>query len=295
VVEAEGEQLEEGEIYTRLADAMSLIPELPESLYKAAESGCGKEYRDTLMGYVMENPPRAGALPFIVSKTLGNAIGSSHLSVLCAILQVRSQTKMEEAERAGFAIGPDQGLEIFQAIVDKPEGVLVGLVDRETNLKNLATPSGKIELYDEDFGEWLKEIEPERELEDLEKDKEKYPLIMSAGRHIDTNANTNMRDPAWNEGKRACTAIMNPADAEELGLSDGQMVRVTTEAGQETIELEVTELTREGYIMIPHGFGLVYDGVKYGANVNRLTKNTHRDRIAATPIHRYIPCRVEAV
>ena len=295
VVEAEGEQLEPGEIYTRLADAMGLIPELPESLYKAAESGCGKEYRDTLMGYVMENPTSAGALPFIVSKTLGNAIGSSHLSVLCAILQVRPQTRMEEAERAGFAMGPDQGLELYQAVMEKPEGVLVGVVDPETNLERLATPSGKIELYDKEFGEWLKEIEPARELEDLEKDKQRYPLVMSAGRHMDTNANTNMRDPAWNEGKRACTAIMNPADAEELGLSDGQMVRVTTEAGQETIELEVTEQTRKGYIMIPHGFGLVYDGVKYGANVNRLTKNTHRDRIAATPLHRYVPCRVEAV
>jgi hypothetical protein len=31
----------------------------------------------------------------------------------------------------------------------------------------------------------------------------------------------------------------------------------------------------------------------YGANVNRLNKNTHRDRIAATPLHRYVPCRVE--
>lgn len=295
VVEAEGEQLEEGEIYTRLADAMGLIPELPESLYKAAESGSGKEYRDTLMGYVMENPTSMGALPFIVSKTLGNAIGSSHLSVLSAILQVRSQTQMEEAQRAGFTMGPDQGLEIFQAIVDKPEGVLVGVVDPEKNLEKLTTPTGKIELYDKDFGEWLKEIEPARELEDLEKDKKEYPLIMSAGRHIDTNANTNMRDPAWNEGKRACTLIMNPVDAEELGLSDGQMVKLTTEAGHETIELEVTELTRKGYIMIPHGFGLVYDGIKYGANVNRLTKNTHRDRIAATPIHRYIPCRVELV
>jgi anaerobic selenocysteine-containing dehydrogenase len=247
------------------------------------------------MGYVMENPTSAGALPFIVSKTLGNAIGSSHLAALFAILQVRSQTQMEEAERAGFAMGPDQGLEIYQAILDKPEGVLVGVVDPEKNLENLATPSGKIELFDEAFGEWMKEIDPARELEDLEKDKQEYPLVLSAGRHIDTNANTNMRDPAWNKGKRACTAIMNPADAEEFGLFDGQMVKVTTEAGEETVELEVTELTRKGYIMIPHGFGLVYDGVKYGANVNRLTKNTHRDRIAATPIHRYIPCRVEAV
>ena len=37
----------------------------------------------------------------------------------------------------------------------------------------------------------------------------------------------------------------------------------------------------------------VYQGKIYGANANRLAKNTHRDRIAGTPFHRYIRCRVE--
>jgi hypothetical protein len=37
-----------------------------------------------------------------------------------------------------------------------------------------------------------------------------------------------------------------------------------------------------------------YDGVKHGANVNLLTKNTHRDRVAATPLHRYVPCRLDS-
>jgi hypothetical protein len=38
----------------------------------------------------------------------------------------------------------------------------------------------------------------------------------------------------------------------------------------------------------------VHGGETYGVNVNQLTKNTHRDRIAATPLHRYVPCRIEA-
>jgi hypothetical protein len=46
-------------------------------------------------------------------------------------------------------------------------------------------------------------------------------------------------------------------------------------------------------VLIPHGFGLNYDGQVYGINVNRLTKNTHRDPIG-TPLHRFVPCRVEA-
>jgi len=39
---------------------------------------------------------------------------------------------------------------------------------------------------------------------------------------------------------------------------------------------------------------LKYDGKVYGANCNRLTKNTNRDKLAGTPLHRYVPCRVEA-
>jgi hypothetical protein len=47
-------------------------------------------------------------------------------------------------------------------------------------------------------------------------------------------------------------------------------------------------------VIIPHGFGMVYDGKAYGANANRLTKNTYRDKFAGTPLHRYVRCRVEA-
>jgi anaerobic selenocysteine-containing dehydrogenase len=87
---------------------------------------------------------------------------------------------------------------------------------------------------------------------------------------------------------------MHPVDAASLNLTDGRQVRVTTEAGSEEIELEITDTARIGQVVMPHGFGLVYNGKKYGANVNRLTKNTHRDQFG-TPIHRYVPCRVEAV
>ena len=88
---------------------------------------------------------------------------------------------------------------------------------------------------------------------------------------------------------------MHPMDAEKHQLRDGQMVRVVTEGGEEKLELEVDPTTHEGYIMIPHGFGLIHEGKVYGANANRLAKSSHRDRLAGTPQHRYIPCRVEAV
>ena len=115
-----------------------------------------------------------------------------------------------------------------------------------------------------------------------------------AGRHFSMNANTLMRNPAWNKGRRDCTLLIHGEDAESLGIRDGQAVRVTTEAGSVEIEAEVTETAHRGHVVIPHGFGMVYDGKTYGVNVNRLTKNTNRDWLG-TPMHRYVPCRIEAV
>jgi anaerobic selenocysteine-containing dehydrogenase len=204
-----------------------------------------------------------------------------------------SKARQEEAARAGFTEGSDQGLDIYQAIINHPEGVLVGIRDPEKNIEALATENRKIKLYNSEVDDWIKKINPVDEEEQL-KTNERFPLILMAGRHMDMNANTMMRDPAWNQGRRPCTLAVNPADAEKLGFTDGQMVKVITEAGEENIEVEVTETARKGQVIIPHGFGLVYDGVKYGANVNRLTKNTHRDQFG-TPIHRYVPCRVEAL
>jgi len=102
-----------------------------------------------------------------------------------------------------------------------------------------------------------------------------------------------MRDPAWNRGRRDCTLVMHPDDAAGLNLTDGQQVRIVTEAGRAEIELEVTPATRRGQVIIPHGFGMVHDGKAHGVNVNRLTKNTYRDAFAGTPLHRYVRCRVE--
>jgi len=241
----------------------------------------------------MEHPENMMKVPFIAAKTLGNAVGSAHLASYFTGFLQRSKAKQEDAARAGFEAGPDQGMFLYQAILDRPEGVLIGIQDMQKNLGRLATKDGKFHLYTKEAENWLKEISPGQEQKRLKADAE-FPLVLMAGRHMDMNANTGMRDPSWNEGRRACTLVMHPADAEKLGLTDRQTVKVVTTAGEETIELEVTSDARKGQVVMPHGFGLVYNGVKYGANVNRLTKNTNRDFLG-TPMHRYVPCRVEAV
>ncbi len=296
VVEPEGEQIEAGEIYLRLADKLGMVPEIPETLYRAAESEDRLRFGAALVEYLKANPKAGKNMPYLLGKTLGKKLGSVQLASFWGALQSLPPSSHELAERAGFHPGPGLGEEIFQTILEHPEGIWVGEVDTRSwdHFQALATEDGLIHLDVPEMAEWIQEIDPVKESERLELEEEEYPFIMSSGRHMDYNANTQMRDPAWNKGKRACTAIMHPADAEKWGFEDGQMVKVITEAGQETIELQVTNGTRPGYIMIPHGFGLIFQGKTYGANANRLTKNTHRDRIAGTPYHRYIRCSVKA-
>lgn len=293
LVEAEGECLEEGEILIRLVDRLGLLPEIPQSLYDAA-LGDRMNFGMQLMAFAQNEPSALKFMPFILGKTLGKALGSVHLSALWGLVQVAPKSFRENAARAGFSPGLAMGEEIFNAILEHPEGLWVGKCDASKPLDLLRTDDKRINVLIPELEEAVKGIDVQREETALRMNTD-YPLILAGGRHMDYNANTIMRDPAWNEGKsRPCTLMMHPEDAAGLGLSDGQMVKVTTEAGSEDVLLEVTDTARQGQVLMPHGFGLVHAGTKHGANVNRLMKSSNRDPIAATPLHRFVPCNVKA-
>ena len=292
VVEPVGEPLHLSEILVRLADALGIIPAIPQSLADAASKD-RMTFGMELMKFVQENPAALGDMPYILAETLGRTLGSPNLAALWGLLQATPKSFRKAAARTGFTPGITLGEEVFQSILDHPEGIIIGKADPDDNFAMLATDDGRIQIHIPEMEEWVKGIEPGSEEASLKPDPA-YPLILQAGRHMSMNANTIMRDPAWNQGKRACTLAMHPDDAAVLSLTDGQRVRIVTEASRAEIELEVTPATRKGQVIIPHGFGLVHDGKTYGANVNRLTKNTYRDKFAGTPLHRYVKCRIEA-
>jgi anaerobic selenocysteine-containing dehydrogenase len=279
-------------VYTRLASKLGLVPEIPAALKTAAE-GDRLTFGIKLMEWAAAEPKSLAAMPFVLAETLGEAWGSYHLAALWGLLMTAPKAFQKNAARAGFAPGPDQGDRIFQSVLDHPEGLWIGRVDPAANMAAVKTASGRIDVLIPELTESVQALEADREREGLRLPPE-FPLILNAGRHTRTNANTLMRNPEWNEGKRACTIDIHPDDAAELALIDGQSVRITTEAGSEVGELKVSDQVRAGTVLIPHGFGLDHDGTVYGLNVNRLTKNTHRDPLG-TPLHRFVPCRLEAV
>lgn len=291
IVKPAGETLETGEILVRLGDSLGLIHEIPDSLYKVAK-GDRMKFGAELMAYAQSDPRVMRSLPFVLARTLGQAMGNVNLAALWWNLFTSPKHIIASVSRGGFKPGPDMVEELFQAIISHPEGLWVGRSDPENNLAAVCTRDRRINVFIPEMADWIKSINAEVESKALKPDKD-YPFILMAGRHMDMNANTQMRDPAWNRGRRACTLAMNPNNAKSLNLIDGQIVKITTEAGSAEIELEVTDSARPAQVIIPHGFGLDYDGQVYGINVNRLTKNTHRDRIAGTPLHRFVPCRIE--
>jgi anaerobic selenocysteine-containing dehydrogenase len=283
--------LEAAQIFTIVAEKLDMIPQIPDVLQGAAK-GDRLAFAAKLMEWAGKDPKALASMPFVLAKTLGRVWDSATLAALWGMLMTAPKSLRENAARAGFALGMDQGDRLFQAILDNPQGLWVGQADKNNPMESIRTPSGKIEVHIQELEAQTRALDAASEANGLKLSAE-FPMILNAGRHMDYNANTLMRNPEWNKGKRACTVAVNPADAEAMGLRDGQLVRVTTEAGSGVGELQVTEQARKGTVLIPHGFGLIYEDKVYGINVNRLTKNTHRDPLG-TPLHRYVPCRLEA-
>jgi anaerobic selenocysteine-containing dehydrogenase len=288
VVEAEGEAKEEAEIYIGLAERLGMIPAYPRELRDLA--GDRKEYGAALMEYVAANPKAVPWLPFILAETLGEELHSRNLSALWGLLARFPTMHSQDVARAGYAVGPFTGEEIFAKILATPGGVKIGVADSEDNLSYLRTPDRKIHVHFPEMETWIKEVQPRSEEASLVSTD--YPLLLMAGNHMEMVANSIMRDPDWNKGRRACTMQIHSQDAAALGIGDKDLALVETEAGSIEVEAEISDTSYPGQVVIPHGFGLVHLGEAYGANVNRLAPAKHRDRFAGTPLHRHIPCRV---
>ncbi len=307
------ERKEDSDIWLGIADAMGLIPELPDSLYKAAEEAVANNdripYFFKLIKYVAGHRKYFKALPLIIAKTMGKAMGSSAKSIMWAALMTSPMAGTGKVERAGFKHnGKHKILQripklkdlclmdvVFQAVDEHPEGVVVGIAERESNLKEHVTHKDKkFHLYCDEINNFLKKITPEKEEAELTLNKE-FPMVLSAGRHSDDGHNSTMRNPETYKYRQPYAVAINPEDADEMGIKDGDNVKVTTKAGSLVIPVEYTYQAARGYVLIPHHFGFKFNGKTDGVGINELTSAEDIDELTGNPFYRYVPCRVELV
>ena len=78
-----------------------------------------------------------------------------------------------------------------------------------------------------------------------------------------------------------------------MGIADGETVKLSTNRGAIEIPVEYTWRAAPGYCLMPHYFGLYYQGKMRGMHANYLTDNTDLDAITGNSHWRQTLCRVE--
>ena len=101
------------------------------------------------------------------------------------------------------------------------------------------------------------------------------------------------------KGKERCTLHIHPDDARALGLSSGDVARVTSRVGKIDVPVEITDAIRPGVVSMPHGWGHDLDGIalgvasaRPGVNSNVLADEEQLDVASGTAVVNGIPVTV---
>ncbi len=148
----------------------------------------------------------------------------------------------------------------------------------------LRTPSGKIELAPAMLMDDLK-----RPAADLGRS---IPELVIVGRRQLHGNNSWMHNlPVLAKGAARCIALINPNDAERLGLEDGGRARIAHDGRSIEAEIQITDEMMPGVVSLPHGWGHDQPGSQLevaaahpGANLNALMDENRRDPLSGNAV-----------
>jgi anaerobic selenocysteine-containing dehydrogenase len=155
----------------------------------------------------------------------------------------------------------------------------------------LRTPSGKIELA------------PPMLLVDLKRaaaglNQPSAELVIIGRRQLHSNNSWMHNLPALAKSG-SCTALVNPSDAQRLGLISGSKARITSSKGSVEAEVEISEDMMPGVVSLPHGWGHNLPGAKLtvaaaqpGTNLNALLDENQRDPLSGDQVLSGVPIQM---
>ena len=291
--------LPEYEIHSRLCRALGAYDD--ERLAPLAEAAVAgrAEFTAVLFQFMVDNPDLGKLLPIILYETLGptlstpDGIDAAGAAAVWGLAQQAAGFWDASIRRAGIGdpAGGDQlGEALFEHILANPSGIIFSSDDYDETMKRLLTPDGKVNLVIpallDEFDGLAGEPAP------IDAD-DAFPFVLAAGERRSSTANTIYRDPSWRKSDKHGALRLSPADADRLGLADGDRAKVTTKRGDGVAVVEVTDTLRAGHASLPNGFGLGPDSV--GVAPNELTSTDDRDWFAGTPFHKHVRARIERV
>ncbi len=183
----------------------------------------------------------------------------------------------------------------LQHFRDRPHGIDMGpMVPRVRELLN--TPSGKIEIAPPYITADIPRLESRLERAD---DGE---LALVSRRHLRSNNSWMHNVKVLVKGKDRCTLLIHPDDAARLGIEDGKLARVSSEAGTIDVPAEVSDEMMPGVVSLPHGWGHDKEGTRMsvarehaGVNNNLIAPGRLVDPLSNNAIVNGFPVEVVAV
>ncbi len=187
----------------------------------------------------------------------------------------------------GFGTRPD-GLTLAKVMAANASGG-IDLGELQPRIPEmLRTPSGKIELAPPSLlADML------RAVADLARPA---PELVIIGRRDVRSNNSWMHNlPVLAKGPMRCTALVHPGDAARLGLQDGSLAEISSQAtqGPRSVQAQV-QISAEmmpGVVSLPHGWGHDQPGTRLqlaaqrpGANLNALLDDQWRDPLSGNAV-----------
>ncbi|KAA1431365.1 molybdopterin-dependent oxidoreductase [Mycolicibacter arupensis] len=114
-----------------------------------------------------------------------------------------------------------------------------------------------------------------------------YDLQLIGRRQLRSNNSWLHNVPSMTSGSNQCTLHMHSDDAKLRGLTEGDMVEVTSDIGKIAVPLHISDDMRPGTVSVPHGWGHRNTGWRHadslpGANVNDLHDPQRVDTFTGT-------------
>lgn len=284
--------LPEPEIYARLIRELGVVDEATLApLRRAARKGL-TQFAITFLSAVATNPRLSGLAAHVLYETLGPTLGSARgTAALWGVAQLCSMRQPDSVARAGFT-GPgfEPGNRLFEKILEG-EAVVFTRDDYEHAWNYVKRPDRRFTLEVPELIERMRALADEPSAWTTED----FPFVLSAGERRAFTANTIIRDPSWRRRDAHGALRIHPDDAASYGVATGDSLRVVTERGAAEATVEVTDTLQPGHISLPNGMGVEHADGTPGVAPNELTSLHHRDWLAGTPWHKYVPARLERV
>ncbi|MGV0645333.1 molybdopterin-dependent oxidoreductase [Mycolicibacterium sp. XJ2546] len=281
--------LPEAEIWARFVRRLDVVDEADLAPLRVAAKQGRAAFTEAFLNAVGSSPMLGKVLPFVLYETLGPTLPEELRSAaaLWGLAQKVALTYPDAVRRAGYA----DGNALFDAILASPSGLTFTVHDYGDDFELISHRDRKIAMH---IPEMLDEIRalaaPVPPLTSQE-----FPIVLSAGERRAYTANDILRDPSWRKRDRDGALRVSVEDAEALGLSDGGRARITTVAGAAEASVEISEAMLPGHASLPNGYGLDFENDVAGVALNALTSSEWRDAYSATPWHKHVPARIEAL